>query len=138
MKKLLVELLEELLKKTGSSKNLAYELIDECKSYDDEDEVERLSALIRKWKQNKKVPQKWEECIKIVAEKLGVKYLSEKDKKIFKCMFINFLKDIKIYYYEDKEIEKEKLFMFFIFLVVIDDKNFISENIEKEWNSLIK
>ncbi|GAB6044911.1 hypothetical protein JCM11957_05090 [Caminibacter profundus] len=129
--------LEKLLEIKGSSKNLAYELIDAGMPYDEED-ADKLAALIRKWKQDK-IPKKWEKYIKKVAENLGIQGLDEKDKKLLECAFINFLKDIKISYYEDedKNIERKKALIFLIFMLILD-KEFISESIEKEWGSLIE
>jgi hypothetical protein len=61
----------------------------------------------------------------------------EKDKKLLKYTFIIFLKDIKISYYEDENIEKEKALIFLI-LILILDKEFVSKSIEKEWKNLIE
>jgi len=119
----------------GSSKSLAYELIDAGMPYDEE-EADKLAALIRKWKQDK-IPKKWEKYIKKVAENLGIQGLDKKDKKLLECAFINFLKDIKISYYENKEIDKAKALIFLIFMLILD-KKFISESIKKEWGSLIE
>jgi len=133
VKNLLLKLLEN-----KSSKNLAYELIDLGMPYDDEN-AEKLAALIRKWKSQGKVPKKYENYIKQVAEKLGIKYLDEKDEKLLKCAFVNFLKDMKISYYEkgDKNIETKEALIFLIFILILD-KEFVSESIEKEWENLIE
>jgi hypothetical protein len=131
VKKILEKLLEN-----ESSKNLAYKLIDAGMPYDDE-EVDKLAALIRKWKQQGKIPKKWKKYLKKVAEDLGIQGFDEKDKKLLKYTFIIFLKDIKISYYEDENIEKEKALIFLI-LILILDKEFVSKSIEKEWKNLIE
>ena len=128
--------LKKLLEIEGSSKSLAYELIDAGMPYDEED-ADKLAALIRKWKQIGKVPKKWEKYIKKVAENLGIQGLDKKDKKLLEFVFISFLKDIKISYYENKEIDKAKALIFLIFMLILD-KKFISENIKKELRSLIE
>jgi len=131
VKNLLLKLLEN-----KSSKNLAYELIDLGIPYD-EDEVDKLAALIRKWKENGKVPKKWEKYVNEVAENLGIQVLDEKDEKLLKCAFVNFLKDMKISYYEkgDKNIETKKALIFLIFILILD-KEFVSESIDREWGNL--
>jgi hypothetical protein len=131
-----VKKLKKLLEIEGSSKSLAYELIDAGMPYDEED-ADKLAALIRKWKQIGKVPKKWEKYIKKVAENLGIQGLDKKDKKLLEFVFISFLKDIKISYYENKEIDKAKALIFLIFMLILD-KKFISENIKKELRSLIE
>ncbi len=127
-------ILEKLLDIKGSSKNLAYELIDAGMPYDEE-EVDKLAALIRKWKENSKVPKKWEMYVNEVAEDLGIKDLDEKDKKLLECAFVNFLKEIKISYYENKEIDNIKALILLVFMLIID-KDIVDKHIEREWRNL--
>ena len=127
-------ILEKLLDIKGSSKNLAYELIDAGMHYNEE-EVDKLVALIRKWKENSKVPKKWEMYVNEVAEDLGIKDLDEKDKKLLECAFVNFLKEIKISYYENKEIDNIKALILLVFMLIID-KDIVDKHIEREWRNL--
>ena len=83
------------------------------------------------------VSRKWEKYLKKVAENLDIQWLDEKDQKLLKCSFINFLKEIKISYYENKEIDNKQVLIFFIFMLILD-KEFVSERIEKEWENLIE
>jgi hypothetical protein len=130
------KILKKLLEIAGSSKSLAYELIDAGMPYDEED-ADKLANSIRQWKRMGKVPKKWEKYIKKVAENLGIQVLDKKDKKLLECVFISFLKDIKISYYENKEIDKAKALIFLIFMLILD-KKFISKNIEKEFGNFIE
>ena len=127
-------ILEKLLDIKGSSKNLAYELIDAGMPYDEE-EADKLAALIRKWKENSKVPKKWEMYVNEVAEDLGIKGLDEKDKKLLECAFVNFLKEIKISYYENKEIDNIKALILLVFMLILD-KDIVDKHIEREWRNL--
>ena len=128
-------ILEKLLKKKGSSKNLAYELIEAGMPYDEE-EVDKLAVLIRKWKQKGRVPEKWKEYIEEMAKNLGIHYLDEKDEKLLESVFVNFLKEIKISFYENnKKLEKEEVFILFVFILVLDN-DVVSKHIEREWGNL--
>jgi len=131
-------ILEKLLDIKGSSKNLAYELIDAGIPYDEE-EADKLAASIRKWKQNGKIPKNREKYVNKVAEKLGIKDLDEgldeKDKKLLECAFMNFLKEIKISYYENKEIDNIKALILLVFMLIID-KDIVDKHIEREWRNL--
>ena len=128
-------LLEKLLKEFGSSKNLAYKIID-IKGYNDND-AKRISDLIRKWKSNGKIPKKWENTLKEVAKDSGIRFFDEKDIRLLKCLFISFTKDIKIAFYENREISKEEGFIFLILMLLLD-KEFVSMSIEKEWKDIEK
>ena len=128
-------ILEKLLEKKGSSKNLAYELIEAGMPYDEE-EVDKLAVLIRKWKQKGRVPEKWNEYIEEMAKNLGIHYLDEKDEKLLESVFVNFLKEIKISFYENnKKLEKEEVFILFVFILVLDN-DVVSKHIEREWGNL--
>ncbi len=127
-------ILEKLLDIKGSSKNLAYELIDAGIPYDEE-EADKLAASIRKWKENGKIPKKWKMNVNKVAEKLGIKGLDEKDKKLLECAFVNFLKEIKISYYENKEIDNIKALILLVFMLILD-KDIVDKHIEREWRNL--
>jgi len=122
------KLLEKLLEEFGSSKNLAYKIID-IKNYNDD--AKRISDLVRKWKSIGKIPKKWENILKEVAKESGIKLFDEKDNKLLECLFINLIKDIKIAFYEKKEISKEKGIIFLILMLSLD-KEFVFESIEKE------
>ena len=127
-------ILEKLLEKKGSSKNLAYELIEAGMPYDEE-EVDKLAALIRKWKQTGRVPEKWKEYTEEMAKNLGIHYLDEKDEKLLESVFVNFLKEIKISFYENNKLETEEVFILFVFILVLDN-DVVSKNIERELENL--
>ena len=57
------KLLDKLLDNTGSSRNLAYELIDAGMPYDKE-EAYRLANSIRKWKQKDKFQENGKNILK--------------------------------------------------------------------------
>ncbi len=125
-------ILEKLLK-IKSSKDLAYELIDRGAPYSEE-EVDKLSDLIRKWKSTGHIPKKWQSMIKNLGDEYSILEFDAKDEKILKLLFITILKDIKITFYEDSRMDENKSLLFLILMIVLDEK-FISDILEKEFKN---
>jgi len=131
-----IKKLNELIYKAGGITKLAYFLIDEeLVDYTDEkDEVKRLVNAISKHKERGRVPKKWKETYKKALLKLeGINV----EKKLFESMFLNFLKDVKIAFYEDKELSKEYAVLFMLYMIILDDE-FIEKNIDEVLGKLFE
>ena len=126
--------LEKLLDLKGSYDGLARELIEVGipYSYDDEEDRKKLLNLIRQWKSRGRIPKKYKPYIDKLVEKYGIQVVDEKDEKLLEYAFINFLKEIKISFYENKGVYNIQLFRLLIYSLILD-KNIYAENIEKEW-----
>jgi len=131
-----IKKLNELIYKAGGITKLAYFLIDEelVDHTDEKDEVKRLVNAISKHKERGRVPKKWKETYKKALLKLeGINV----EKKLFESMFLNFLKDVKIAFYEDKELSKEYAVLFMLYMIILDDE-FIEKSIDEALGKLFE